>query len=269
MRGGSTARVAAAGAGYSLHAMSAIPSSSKRCAAPRRIGPSRLDRGASTPTVACCSRSATRAAGVSALGGEGAAGLAAGRERRCRPARTRRHRARPRVRVASRGTSAHAGGGGLLAKAGFDTDALECGIHWPYDEAAARALAAQGRRPSALHNNCSGKHAGFLCLACVLGGDGDVRRSHAATSSGEHPVMRAVTAALQATTGCDLAHAAGHRRLLDPDLRDPAAPPRPRLRATRHRQGLAPGHAQAARRLRDAVARHRSSSPAPTASTRA
>ena len=38
---------------------------------------------------------------------------------------------------------------GVLAKAGLDADALECGIHWPYDEAAARALAAQGRRPSA------------------------------------------------------------------------------------------------------------------------
>ena len=25
-----------------------------------------------------------------------------------------------------------------------------------------------GREPDALHNNCSGKHAGFVCLGCVL-----------------------------------------------------------------------------------------------------
>ena len=55
----------------------------------------------------------------------------------------------------------------MLAKAGRDERALECGAHWPLGEAAARALARSGRSPSALHNNCSGKHAGFVCLACA------------------------------------------------------------------------------------------------------
>jgi hypothetical protein len=32
------------------------------------------------------------------------------------------------------------------------------------------ALVRSGREPSALHNNCSGKHAGLLCTACALGG---------------------------------------------------------------------------------------------------
>ena len=31
-------------------------------------------------------------------------------------------------------------------------------------------------KPSALHNNCSGKHAGFLCVACRLHGGADLRR---------------------------------------------------------------------------------------------
>ena len=67
-------------------------------------------------------------------------------------------------------------------------------------------MAAAGVEPSALHNNCSGKHAGFLCVACRLAR----RRStcaatRAATSAPDHPVMREVTAALQAATGFDLA----------------------------------------------------------------
>lgn len=36
---------------------------------------------------------------------------------------------------------------------------------WPTEPEAARALASAGRAPNALHNNCSGKHAGFLCSA--------------------------------------------------------------------------------------------------------
>ena len=57
----------------------------------------------------------------------------------------------------------------MLAKAGRDESALECGAHWPLGEAAARALARSGRSPGPLHNNCSGKHAGFVCVACVSG----------------------------------------------------------------------------------------------------
>ena len=52
----------------------------------------------------------------------------------------------------------------MLAKAGVDVDALECGTHWPYHDGAIKALAAAGLKPIALHNNCSGKHSGFVCL---------------------------------------------------------------------------------------------------------
>ena len=64
----------------------------------------------------------------------------------------------------------------MIAKAGLDPSALECGTHWPYLDTASRALAAQGREPSALNNNCSGKHAGFLCLACALHDGLDLHR---------------------------------------------------------------------------------------------
>src|SRR5215212_9360840 len=51
----------------------------------------------------------------------------------------------------------------MLARAGLDAGALECGVHWPSHQDSSRALARAGGAPSALHNKCSGKHAGFLC----------------------------------------------------------------------------------------------------------
>src|ERR1700730_16177995 len=54
----------------------------------------------------------------------------------------------------------------MLSQAGLDASALACGTHWPSSQNAAFALARAGAAPSALHNNCSGKHAGFLCVAC-------------------------------------------------------------------------------------------------------
>lgn len=59
----------------------------------------------------------------------------------------------------------------ILAKAKRDASYLECGAHWPSGEAASRTLAVTGGRPSALHNNCSGKHSGFICLSCGLSED--------------------------------------------------------------------------------------------------
>jgi len=85
----------------------------------------------------------------------------------------------------------------MLAKAGLDVTALACGTHWPSSHAAAFALARTGA-PSALHNNCSGKHAGFLCVACATGVD------HAGFWRPEHAVQRAVLAVLEDLTGAVL-----------------------------------------------------------------
>lgn len=59
----------------------------------------------------------------------------------------------------------------ILQKIGMDESALQCGIHQPYDEAAANKLARSGEQPSVLQNNCSGKHAGILALCKVIGAD--------------------------------------------------------------------------------------------------
>ncbi|MCC6782823.1 MAG: asparaginase [Planctomycetes bacterium] len=57
----------------------------------------------------------------------------------------------------------------LLARGGLVEEQLGCGPHLPFDRAAALELARAGRRPERVHNNCSGKHAGFLLLAQSLG----------------------------------------------------------------------------------------------------
>src|SRR6202161_95843 len=87
---------------------------------------------------------------------------------------------------------------GILAKAGYDERALECGAHWPLGEDEARALARLRERPTALHNNCSGKHAGFLCLSCVMAMD---PKGYVAP---DHPVQREVAASIEAMTGARL-----------------------------------------------------------------
>ena len=93
----------------------------------------------------------------------------------------------------------------MLAKAGLDASALCCGTHWPLYQPAALALAQKGAA-SALHNNCSGKHAGFLCLACAMGID------HAGYCRPEHPVQRQVRAVLEDLTGVVLS---SDRRAVD------------------------------------------------------
>jgi L-asparaginase II len=59
----------------------------------------------------------------------------------------------------------------LLAKAGLDESYLACGAHWPVSERTTRELMRAGRRPQAIHNNCSGKHAGMLAASVHLGLD--------------------------------------------------------------------------------------------------
>ncbi len=69
----------------------------------------------------------------------------------------------------------------MLSAAGQDVASLECGCQWPMDRTAALELAKSGAEPTQLHNNCSGKHAGFICTACHLGIDpaGYVNYDHA------------------------------------------------------------------------------------------
>lgn len=57
----------------------------------------------------------------------------------------------------------------LLARGGLTETALQCGTQVPTTARAATALFSAGGRPTQLHNNCSGKHAGMLLASAARG----------------------------------------------------------------------------------------------------
>jgi len=57
----------------------------------------------------------------------------------------------------------------VLARLGLDETYLRCGPQQPGDARTRLALRVSGTPAGAIHNNCSGKHAGFLALALHLG----------------------------------------------------------------------------------------------------
>lgn len=73
---------------------------------------------------------------------------------------------------------------------------LRCGPQPPSDPADRHTLRVAGGQPSQLHNNCSGKHAGFVTLARHLGAGADYIDI-------AHPVQVAARAAIEDMAGED------------------------------------------------------------------
>ncbi|MFE0013783.1 asparaginase [Mesorhizobium sp. NPDC059054] len=90
----------------------------------------------------------------------------------------------------------------MLAKVGLDASALECGSHWPSNHHATVQLAHAGGEPNPLHNNCSGKHAGFICTCCHSSID------HRGYVAANHRMQEMIKEAMEAVTGA--AHGASH-----------------------------------------------------------
>jgi L-asparaginase II len=86
----------------------------------------------------------------------------------------------------------------MLNRIGLDSSALRCGVHWPIHQPSAQALARAGGTATAVHNNCSGKHAGFLCFACATGAD------PVCYVQPSHPVQRMVRDTLEVLSGAPL-----------------------------------------------------------------
>jgi L-asparaginase II len=82
-----------------------------------------------------------------------------------------------------------------LERIGCSEADLACGPHMPRHEATSEAMIATRQKPSRLHNNCSGKHTGFLTVArhlkAPVQGYVDVA----------HPVQHAVLAVLRRLSG--------------------------------------------------------------------
>lgn len=70
---------------------------------------------------------------------------------------------------------------------------LRCGTHLPRDPEALKAITCTGDAACQLHNNCSGKHAGFLTLNRHLKGGPEYVEL-------DHPVQRAAKAAFEEVT---------------------------------------------------------------------
>jgi len=83
----------------------------------------------------------------------------------------------------------------LLAGAGLDESALQNTPDLPYDDAERRTWIADGRPPSSLAQNCSGKHAGML--ATCVAASWDV----ATYLDPQHPLQRAIDAELAELAG--------------------------------------------------------------------
>jgi L-asparaginase II len=136
----------------------------------------------------------------------------------------------------------------MLARAGLDAAALECGPHWPVHPPALQALARAGGSASALHNNCSGKHAGFLCVACATGAD------HRRYVDPDHPVQRAVKAAIEALAGVTISDPPAVDGCSAPNWRVPLAALAGAFARFGVGQKLGAERAKAAARLRAACA---------------
>jgi L-asparaginase II len=136
----------------------------------------------------------------------------------------------------------------MLAAAGLDAGALECGAHWPSHQPSAQALSRAGATPSALHNNCSGKHAGFVCAACASGVD-----HHRYVDRG-HALQREVKAAIEALAGVKLDDAPGVDGCSAPNWPMPLAALARAFARIGSRQGMDAERAKAIARLRAACA---------------
>jgi L-asparaginase II len=86
----------------------------------------------------------------------------------------------------------------MLARAGRDVGALECGAHWSSDQATLIHQARTLDKPTALHNNCSGKHSGFVCACCHQDIDPKGYVGY------DHPLQAQIRDTMQSLTGAAL-----------------------------------------------------------------
>lgn len=80
-----------------------------------------------------------------------------------------------------------------LDQLGLDDDAFRCGPQDPGDDPAYKAMIRADETPCQYHNNCSGKHSGFLTVAQHMGAGPEYVEV-------DHPVQQACLAAFEETT---------------------------------------------------------------------
>jgi len=95
--------------------------------------------------------------------------------------------------------------GEIVARAGLGEADFECGCHWSFEPKVMIDQVRAGDKPNQLGNNCSGKHAGFLCLSCHAGVDhhGYVEYDHFVQAS-VRDVMSDLTGAALGQDNCGI-----------------------------------------------------------------
>ncbi len=138
-----------------------------------------------------------------------------------------------------------------LRRIGLGISDLECGSHWPTYEVAARALAVSGQEPTAAHNNCSGKHTGFLTTAVHL------KEETKGYIQMAHPVQQRIVKVLEEFTDLDLANApVGTDGCSIPTIGIPLSRAALAFARFANPASLPPERAQACHRIQQAIAEY-------------
>jgi L-asparaginase II len=141
--------------------------------------------------------------------------------------------------------------GAWLGLIGAGDSDLRCGPHYPYGEAARDAMVRAAETPHHIHNNCSGKHTGFLTLAQHLGAP---LAGYCETS---HPVQLSVMDALAGVAGVPVGTwGLGIDGCSAPNFALPLSRWAYAMARIGSGQGLAPARARAAARLTHAMMTH-------------
>tara|TARA_Y100001933_G_scaffold164555_1_gene162822 strand:+ start:562 stop:1587 length:1026 start_codon:yes stop_codon:yes gene_type:complete len=85
-----------------------------------------------------------------------------------------------------------------LQKIKLDSKDLLCGSHLPYDKTELKKLKNNKEEPSQLHNNCSGKHLGFLTIAKSISKKSDYKKDYIDV---DHTVQKIVKKTFEDITG--------------------------------------------------------------------
>ena len=86
-----------------------------------------------------------------------------------------------------------------LQKIELNEKDLLCGCHLPYDKTQKKKLKTNGKNPSQLHNNCSGKHLSFLTISKTLFNKNDYKSNYIDIS---HPVQKIVKKTFEEPYSC-------------------------------------------------------------------
>ncbi|MDA7758882.1 asparaginase [Amylibacter sp.] len=81
-----------------------------------------------------------------------------------------------------------------LAELNLSEKDLRCGTHWPSGENTKNEMVRLNKEPCQIHNNCSGKHSGFLTLNKYLKGDAEYININ-------HPVQKSILSVFEEMTG--------------------------------------------------------------------